>query len=189
MRKRQSQDKNKEEKDFPGRKILLGLDLFLIVAIILADQAIKHWLCSLFEEKGDIVLIDGILELTYLKNTGGILGFLQNQMPFLLFIAGTLLCVAIYLLLKLPDKPRFRRLHPLFSCMLAGALGNITDRLRWGYVIDFIYFSGIHFPVFNIADILISASVVILIGLLIFFYKEKDFEFLTFKQNRYRELK
>lgn len=189
MRSGRAQDKNKKDGFFPGRKLLLALDLLLILTLILIDQAVKHGICSLLEKKGDIVLISGILELTYLKNTGGMLGFLQNQMPFLLFIAGTLLCVAVYLLVKLPDKPRFMRLHPLFCCMLAGALGNITDRLRWGYVIDFIYFSGINFPVFNIADILISVSAVILILQLIFFYKEKDFEFLTFKQNRYRELK
>ena len=73
--------------------------------------------------------------------------------------------------------------------MVAGALGNMVDRIRLGYVVDFIYFVGIDFPIFNGADILISVCTLLLIGLFLFYFKEKDLDFLTFKQKRYRELK
>lgn len=177
------------KKCFWTKKKLLFLDFFLILFLVLLDQTIKYFVSNSLEQQGSIVLWEGVLQLTYLKNSGGILGFLQNQTPFILFIVGILLLVILYLLTRLPDKARFIRLHPVLSCLLAGAVGNMVDRLRFGYVIDFIYFVEIDFPIFNTADILISVSTVVLILLLLFYYKEKDLEFLTFKQKRYRELK
>lgn len=171
------------------KKKLLFLDFFLILFLVALDQTIKYFASAILEQQGSIVLFEGVLQLTFLKNNGGILGFLQNQTPFILFMAGILLLVILYLLIKLPDKPRFAVLHPVLSCLLAGAIGNLTDRLRFGYVIDYIYFLGIDFPIFNFADILISLSTIVLLFLLLFYYKEKDLEFLTFMQKRYRELK
>lgn len=181
--------KPSRKKIFIPKKILLFWDALGIFFLLLVDQLLKDYVTQILENGGSIVVIDGVLQLTLLKNTGGIFGFLQNQTPFILFTAGIFILVILYLLVRLPDMPRFQILHPVFACMLAGALGNVTDRLRFGYVIDFIYFVGIDFPVFNPDDILISVSVVILICLLLFYYKEKDFKFLTFKQERYRELK
>lgn len=172
-----------------SKKVLLVFDILLIALLVSADQLVKHFVSIALEQQGSIVLIEGILQLTCLKNTGGIFGFLQNQNAFLLFMACILFLIFFYLLIKLPDKPKFVILHPVLSCMLAGALGNLTDRIRFGYVIDFIYFIGINFPIFNGSDVLISVSVLVLIGLLLFYYKEQDLEFLTFKQKRYRELK
>ena len=191
MRKEEKkvEENSTHRKCFWTKKKLLFLDFFLILLLVLLDQTIKYFVSNSLEQQGSIVLWEGVLQLTYLKNSGGILGFLQNQTPFILFIVGILLLVILYLLTKLPDKPRFIRLHPVLSCLLAGAVGNMVDRLRFGYVIDFIYFVGIEFPIFNTADILISVSTVVLILLLLFYYKEKDLEFLTFKQKRYRELK
>ncbi|MDY3716667.1 MAG: signal peptidase II, partial [Blautia sp.] len=68
----------------------------------------------------------------------------------------------------------------------AGAIGNLIDRVRLGYVVDFIYFSLIDFPVFNVADIYVTGSMILLILLVLFFYKnEEDFAFLArSKKNR-----
>ncbi len=65
----------------------------------------------------------------------------------------------------------------------------MIDRIRYDYVVDFIYFVRINFPIFNVADIYVSLSAVILIILLLFVYKEKDLYFISFKQKRYREFK
>ena len=62
--------------------------------------------------------------------------------------------------------------------LIAGGLGNLIDRIRLGYVIDFFYFSLINFPVFNMADIYVTVSMAILFVLLIFYYKEEDFDLL-----------
>ena len=73
--------------------------------------------------------------------------------------------------------------------LTAGAIGNFIDRLTRGYVVDFFYFSLIDFPIFNVADIYVVVATIGLFILFLFVYKEKDLEFLNFKQNRYREMK
>ena len=127
--------------------------------------------------------------IQFCKPSLGIFGILQNQMLFILFVVSILVLVVVYFLIKLPDKARFTKLHMVLSVLLAGSFGNLIDRIRFGYVIDFIYFVGIDFPIFNVADIMISVATILLIVLFVFYYKEKDLEFLTFKQKRYRELK
>lgn len=174
---------------FWTKKRLLITDLIIIILLVVADQVVKYFATIMLENRGSIVLIENVLQLTYLKNTGGILGVLQNQTLFIMFIVVVLIFIVVYFLTRLPDKPKFNIMHLVISCLLSGALGNMLDRIRFGYVVDFIYFIGIDFPIFNCADILISISTLILLFLLIFYYKEKDLEFLTFKQKRYRELK
>ena len=71
------------------------------------------------------------------------------------------------------------------TCILlaAGAIGNFIDRVRFGYVRDFIYFKIINFPVFNVADCYVTVSVIIFIILILFVYKnEDDFAFLSLKK-------
>jgi len=177
------------KKNFWTKKKLLVADVLLMLLLIAIDQGIKWFATLTLESRGSIVLWEGVLQLTYLKNTGGIFGVLQNQNFFILFVVSILILVVFYLLMKLPDKSRYTKLHLVFSLLLAGALGNLIDRIRFGYVIDFIYFVGIDFPIFNIADIMISVATFLLVVLFVFYYKEKDLEFLTFKQKRYRELK
>ena len=65
--------------------------------------------------------------------------------------------------------------------MFGGAAGNFIDRLFRGYVVDFIYFSLIDFPVFNIADIYVVCGGIVLVLLVVFKYKDEDFEFLSLK--------
>ena len=77
----------------------------------------------------------------------------------------------------------------LLSLIAAGAIGNMIDRIRFDYVVDFIYFVLINFPIFNVADIYVTVSTVILVILLLFVYKEEDLSFISFKQKRYREIK
>ena len=66
--------------------------------------------------------------------------------------------------------------------LVAGAIGNFIDRLVNKYVIDFIYFSLIDFPIFNVADIYVTLSVIALFILIFFYYKEEDFKFITKKK-------
>ena len=71
----------------------------------------------------------------------------------------------------------------------AGAIGNMIDRIRLNYVVDFIYFVLINFPIFNVADMYVTISTAVLVIMLLFVYKENDLSFISFKQKRYRELK
>ena len=70
-----------------------------------------------------------------------------------------------------------------------GAIGNLLDRLRLDYVVDFIYIVLINFPIFNVADMYVTFSTVILVIQVLFVYKENDFNFLSFNQKKFRELK
>lgn len=171
------------------KKIILLLDLISIIALILLDQYTKHLAVIHLKDKAAFNIINGVLELNYLENKGAAFGMLQNQKVFFIFVAIVILSVIAYVLFKTPDKSKYTVLHILLSLIAAGAIGNMIDRIRYDYVVDFIYFVLINFPIFNVADIYVSVSTVILIILLLFFYKEKDLNFISFKQKRYREIK
>ena len=71
----------------------------------------------------------------------------------------------------------------------SGAVGNMIDRIRYDYVVDFIYLVIINFPIFNVADIYVTVATFLLVILILFVYKEDDLSFLSFKQNKIREIK
>ena len=171
------------------KKIILLLDLISIIALILLDQYTKHLAVVHLKNKAAFNIINGVLELNYLENKGAAFGMLQNQKIFFIFVAIVILDVIAYVLLKTPDDRKYTVLHVLLSLIAAGAIGNMIDRIRYDYVVDFIYFVLINFPIFNVADIYVSVSTVILIIILLFYYKEKDLNFISFKQKRYREIK
>lgn len=171
------------------KKIFLFLDLSSIVALILLDQYTKYLAVIHLKDKAVLNIINGVLELNYLENTGAAFGMLQNQKAFFIFVAIVILSVIAYILFKTPDDRKYTILHILLSLIAAGAIGNMIDRIRYDYVVDFIYFVLINFPIFNVADIYVSISAVVLVILLLFYYKEKDLDFISFKQNRYREIK
>ena len=100
-----------------------------------------------------------------------------------------ILAVIAYVIFKIPEKKKYTILHVLLVLIASGAVGNMIDRLRLDYVVDFISFVLIHFPIFNVADIYVTVATFLLVILLLFYYKESDLEFLSFKQNKYRELK
>ena len=91
------------------------------------------------------------------------------------------------MVLKLPDHKKYTILHFLFSLLVAGSIGNMIDRVRYDYVVDFIYFVRINFPIFNVADIYATFSALALIIMLLFVYEETDLYFISFKQKKYRK--
>ena len=99
------------------------------------------------------------------------------------------LSVIIFVLLRTPDDRKYRKLHILLTMIAAGAIGNMIDRLRFDYVVDFIYIVLINFPIFNVADMYVTFATVILIIQVLFVYKDNDFNFLSFNQKKFRELK
>ena len=87
-----------------------------------------------------------------------------------------------YVLIKLPRNRHFVFLEALLVLIASGAVGNMIDRVQFNYVVDFFYFKLIDFPIFNVADIYVSVSCVLLAILVIFFYKDEDFDFLGKKK-------
>lgn len=171
------------------KKLLLLLDLCFVAGLIFFDQYTKSWAVIRLKDKPAYNLINGILELNYLENKGAAFGMLPNQKVFFVFVAIVIISVVCYVLYQMPDSRKYTSLHVLFSLIIAGAIGNMIDRVRYDYVVDFIYLVRLNFPIFNVADIYATVSAITLIFLLLFVYKENDLHFISFKQKRYRELK
>ncbi len=171
------------------KKLLLLSDIIAICALVALDQYTKYLAVIHLKDKPAYIIINGILELNYLENKGAAFGMLQNQKAFFIFVAVVILSVIGYVLFKMPNGRKYRILHLLLSLIAAGAIGNMIDRIRLNYVVDFIYFVLINFPIFNVADMYVTVSTAVLVILLLFVYKEDDLHFIGFKQKRYRELK
>lgn len=171
------------------KKLCLFFDLLGIVLLIVVDQFTKYQAVLKLKDKPAYIIWDGVLELNYLENKGAAFGMLQNQKIFFIFVAIVILSVIAYILFKTPDQKKYRALHILLSLIAAGAIGNMIDRIRFDYVVDFIYIVLINFPIFNVADMYVTFATAILVIMLLVVYKEQDLSFISFKQKKYREIK
>ena len=169
--------------------ILLLVDTVFLAILIFLDQITKHYAVVYLKDQEPVKLIDSVFELNYLENRGAAFGMLQNQKFFFIFIAVIILAVIIYVLWKTPNQKKYKKLHIALVLIAAGAIGNMIDRLRYDYVVDFLYFSLINFPIFNVADIYVTCAAVFLVILLLFVYKESDLEFLTLRTKKFRDVK
>ena len=149
----------------------------VLVAVIL-DQYTKGLAITHLKGKESISVVDGVFRLEYLENKGAAWGMLQNQWIFLLLITIIVLTLIAILYVRLPKSKQY---IPLRICMIfitAGAIGNMIDRIRYKYVVDFLYFELIDFPIFNVADVFVSVSACVLVALTLFYYKDKDFDLI-----------
>ena len=99
------------------------------------------------------------------------------------FLLLTVIIVALitYVIIRMPLNKRYLPMYIVCTMLVSGAIGNFIDRVRFGYVRDFIYFKVINFPVFNVADCYVTISVAMFIILILFVYKDNEFDFLSFK--------
>ncbi len=168
-------------KKYSAPLLYAGMILFVFV-LVLADQFTKHLAVLFLKNRPPVVLIPGILELQYLENRGAAFSMLQNRQGFF-YVLTTVFLVLILLFMR--RVPKTRRMRPLILTLLvlaAGACGNLIDRVVSKYVVDFIYFVVIDFPVFNVADIYVTLSVISLIILILFHYRDNDLDFLKKKK-------
>ena len=172
------------------KKIFLVVDAILILLLVLLDQYTKYLAVVHLQDKPAFKLIDGILELNFLKNSGAAFGMLQNQKVFFILVATMILIVIAYVLFRLPDGKKYNIMHVLLILIASGAAGNMIDRVKQDYVVDFIYFVIINFPIFNVADIYVTVATFVFVILFLFYYQENDFSFLSFRQQKkFREFK
>lgn len=170
------------------KKIFLLVDFLMIILLVFLDQFTKYLSVIHLEDKPAIKIIDGVLELNFLKNSGAAFGLLQNQKVFFILVAVMILCIIAYVLFRMPDDKKYNIMHILLVMIASGAAGNMIDRVRNDYVVDFIYFVIINFPIFNVADIYVTVSTFLFVILFLFYYKENDFNFLSFnQQKKFRE--
>ena len=92
--------------------------------------------------------------------------------------------VFVYVYARIPKNRYYLPLSVTALVMVSGALGNFIDRVCRGYVVDFIYFSLIDFPIFNVADIYVTMTFIVLVLLIFFYYKDEDFSIYSRRQEQ-----
>ena len=167
-----------------NKKKLYIIDTILVFILLAIDQFTKYLAVNKLMDKPAFVIINKVLEFDYLENRGVAFGMMQNQKWFILLTTFILLSVVLFLLLRLSENKKYTVLHFVFTAIVAGGIGNMIDRLRLGYVIDFISFVLINFPTFNVADCYIVCGTFVLFFIIIFVMKEEDLEFISFKRSK-----
>ena len=145
----------------------------MMAVLVLIDQLTKYWAGTTLKA-ASIPLIPGVFELSYVENRGAAFGILQNANFFFLAVTLIMLAAIVGVLRKVPEEKRYTLFTLCLFGLMAGAVGNLLDRMMNGYVVDFLYFSLINFPVFNVADICVVCSVILLIILMVFVYRKDD---------------
>lgn len=168
------------KESFKWKYAVFALISFLI--LIVFDQWTKSLAVAYLMDKDPFIIIKNVFQLRYLENRGAAFGMMQGQQTFFLITGIIAVIVLAYVYFKLPWEKRFLPLRAVAMFIAGGAVGNMIDRVALGYVVDFFYFELIDFPIFNVADIYVSVSCVLLAVLIIFFYKDSDFDFLSKKK-------
>lgn len=170
------------------RKILLFIDVLVVILLIALDQATKYLAVIKLKGRDAFSLIPHVLEFKYLENRGAAFGMLQNQKVFFICMEVLILLIVCYILAKCPAHKKYRLGRICMIGIAAGDVGNMIDRVMQDFVVDFIYFVPINFPIFNVADIYVTLSTIGLVILLLFVYKEQDLSFLSFQQKKLRDV-
>ena len=146
---------------------------FLIGLILIAglDQLAKVFAVMHLTKSSTVPLIRDVFHLTYCENPGAGFGIFAGFTWLLsLFTAVVVGAVVVYMITKRPKHPA---LITALTFLTGGAVGNLIDRVRLGYVVDFLDFRLINFPIFNVADCFVTVGAVIL-AVYIIFFSEKD---------------
>ena len=157
---------------------------FLIGILIFLDQYTKHWAVVRLKGNSPIIVIDKILEFSYLENRGAAFGSMQGKQSFFIILTFILTVFLFYVLYKVPKTKYYLPLTIVVVILISGAIGNFIDRVSRNYVVDFISAVFIDFPIFNVADIYVVCSMILAVILLIFYYKDEDLLFLSMKKKR-----
>ena len=150
-----------------------------IIGLILIDQLSKVWALSALRGTEGIAVIPNVFELSYLENRGAAFGILQDHQIFFVLITVAAAVILTWIYRRIPQTKKYIPLRISYALIMAGAFGNLIDRVFRGYVVDFFYFKWIDFPVFNVADIYVTVTMILLLILILFFYKEEDLDFLN----------
>lgn len=139
------------------------------VLIVILDQITKLYSVKLLSGNAPMTIIENFLQLNYVENFGAAFGILQNRKIFFIVMT-TLVIVGIIVYIK-TNTNLTTSMKIALAMVSGGAIGNLVDRIRLGYVIDFIdvNFWGLYdFPVFNLADSFIVISTFLICILVIF---------------------
>ena len=147
------------------------ISLVITLLLIVADQLTKVLVVNNLKPVGSQEIIGGFLEFRYSENSGAAFGIFQNNPLIFALITLVLISAIIVFYVKYKKHNTLSRI----SCVMAvaGGIGNLIDRLRLGYVIDFIHFYFFDY-IFNFADCLVTVGVALLFVYIIFFMDRKE---------------
>ena len=152
---------------------------FLVFSLLIAlDQITKVLAVTHLKDQKPIDIIDNVLQLTYVANIGAAWGLMSGWRVFFIIITSIMFLAVLFIFIITPMEKKYFSLRSILVVLGAGAIGNLIDRVMNGYVHDFIYFEIIDFPVFNVADICVTISMFVLIFLVIFKFKDNDFDYI-----------
>ena len=137
------------------------LEFFLLILLVFLDQVSKVFMRGILKSQS-ITIIPNFFKLELAFNTGGAWSILNNNVSVLIFLNILILVI----LFKMSSKVKKNRLKSIsYVCLIAGTVGNLLDRIFYGSVTDFLSFNfwGYHYPIFNLADIMIVVGAFLLI--------------------------
>lgn len=158
------------------------LPFLAVLGIVGLDQWVKQWTVANLSVGERIPLIEGVFEYTFVKNEGMAWGLFQNMQWLFVVVTPIVLGIMLYFYIVVPKEKRYIPALAAEIMLFGGAIGNLLDRMfrgeqfSQGYVVDMFYVKLIDFPVFNVADCFISISFIMLVILVLFIYKEDDFD-------------
>lgn len=132
----------------------------IIIAILIGlDQIIKYWALNSLKEVNSIPVINNIFSLTYVENRGAAFGMLQNNQSIFILVAAVASCFGLYYL----HSKKVNNLGKIgILLVISGAIGNLMDRVRLGFVVDYLDFHIIWSYVFNLADCFVVVGTILL---------------------------
>lgn len=172
------------------------IQVVLFIVLLVIDQLTKFLAVRNLKGQPGVPLIKDVLEFQYLENTGAAFGFLKNKQILFYIITLVVLFIVVFVWLRVRNSlKKYAKLdsslfvHKTYKNAIilnyvivilgSGAIGNFIDRIIHNYVVDFIYFKVINFPIFNFADICVTCSAIFLVIYFLFIYKE-DANFTIF---------
>ncbi len=160
------------------------LAILSFVLLVFIDQFSKYYITTSMKLYDAVPVVNNVLEIHYIQNRGAAWGLFENQQVLFCCCAIVACVIGAIFYVKCVKANQLKALRICIIMILAGAVGNLIDRIRFQYVIDFIYFKLIDFPVFNIADCYVTVGFIITIVIILFVYKDEDLEVLSFKKKR-----
>lgn len=169
-----------EQEQAPEKPAVIRKFLYcwIPIAIVILDRLTKYWAQEYLQPKKSIPVIGNAVTFTYLENKGAAWGMLSGKVNFFVVLTALLIVGILFLVARIPSERKYVPLLITFLCLIGGAFGNLYDRIFQGKVTDFISFDIIRFPVFNVADIFVTCSFLVLMVLVIFFYREEELAFI-----------
>ena len=165
---------NQRENRTIAGKLIPAIVCFVVLVGV--DQITKYFITNNMALYSSIPIIPDVLEIHYIQNRGAVWGILQGRQIIFYIFTGFAMILGCWFYMRCSKVQKFRAMRALDVLIMAGGMGNFIDRIRFQYVIDFIYFKLIDFPVFNIADCYVTIGLFCLSYLLIFKYKEEELE-------------